>query len=71
MDIALRLGVCDGHLPPLHSIDGFEGHNITKITPIVVLWLYRLMTTNISINYVNDASPPIRWYLQTVQCVSE
>lgn len=55
MDIALGLGVSYCHLQPLGSPLWFKGHDVAKIIPIVVLWLYRLMTKT-SNNYFNVAN---------------
>lgn len=42
MDVAIGLGVGHRHLHPLVVALLFEGHNVAKVGPVVVLWLYRL-----------------------------
>lgn len=44
MDVAFSLGVGYRHLPPLVIVLWFKGHDVAKVGPIVVLWLYRLWT---------------------------
>lgn len=44
VDIVPGLGVSYCHLPPFVLIMRFKGHNVAKVRPIVVLWLYRLLT---------------------------
>lgn len=43
MDVAVGLWVSYYHSSPLVIILRSEGHNVAKIWPVVVLWLYRLM----------------------------
>lgn len=57
MDVALGLGVSYCHLHPLVFGLWFKGHNVAEIGPVVVLWLYRLMTETLN-NYVNVANVP-------------
>lgn len=42
VDVAIGLGVGHRHLHPLVVALLFEGHNVAKVGPVVVLWLYRL-----------------------------
>jgi len=44
VDEALGLGVGYHHPHPLGSIVWFEGHDVAKVRPVVVLWLHRLGT---------------------------
>lgn len=55
MDIALGLRVRYSHPAPLVSFLSFEGHDVAKILPVVVLRLYWLMTetSNSYFNVVN------------------
>lgn len=44
VDVVFSLGVGYRHLPPLVFALRFKGHNVAKVGPIVVLWLYGLWT---------------------------
>lgn len=44
VDVVFSLGVGYRHLPPLVVALWFKGHDVAKVGPIVVLWLYRLWT---------------------------
>lgn len=44
VDVVFSLGVGYRHLPPLVSALWLKGHDVAKVGPVVVLWLYRLRT---------------------------